>query len=115
MTNKVRAHSDGTTAQFGDNQLPLLPGSATGEVDVLIRPEHMRLEPTSRANRDATVASVSFLGAFARVNLTTSTGTELVVQTPAAASSHLSAGDGVHIELTGAPVLAEPPEELTTA
>ena len=58
---------------------------------------------------------MSFLGAFARVNLTTGTGTELVVQTPAAASSHLSAGDGVHIELTGAPVLAEPPEELTTA
>ena len=115
VTNKVRAHSDGTTAQFGDNQLPLLPGSATGEVDVLIRPEHMRLEPTSRANRDATVASVSFLGAFARVNLTTSAGTGIVVQTPAASSSHLSAGDGVHIELTGAPVLAESPEELTTA
>ncbi len=88
--------------------LPLLePGSASGDVHALVRPEDVELvadhDPGSHA---ATVVTSSFLGAFRRTRVRLGSGVELVAQHAAAAP--LVAGQGIRVRLAGRPVAVEP-------
>lgn len=108
VTNRITAESDGRTATIGHQQLPLLPGSASGTVEVLVRPEAMRLEPVADSG-DAQVISTAFLGASSRVLLRLATGNEVVAQVSPSEMGELRPGAGVRIELDHTPALAQQP------
>jgi putative spermidine/putrescine transport system ATP-binding protein len=84
--------------------LPLIdPGSASGDVLALVRPEDVDLvgehDPGAHA---ATVVTTSFLGAYRRTRVRLGGGAELVVQHPAAEPP--VPGERVHVRLIGRPV-----------
>jgi putative spermidine/putrescine transport system ATP-binding protein len=104
LTNRVRARAcDGTAGVLGGS-VPLLPGSADGEVAVLIRPESIGLAPDEGGN--AAVVAASFLGSHGRVMTRTDEGEDVVVQVPSADVSRYPAGQRVRLTPTGVPALA---------
>ena len=106
VTNRVRGLSDGRSGRALGQAIPLLPGSARGEVDMLVRPESVLLELAEEAE-DARVLSVSFLGALARVTVGLKDGSTLVAQLPPSGAGGLLPGTGVRLRFAQAPVLAE--------
>lgn len=80
-TNRVRAHVTGSTVSVLGGEVPLLEGSASGDVDVLLRPEGIRIEPAPPGSPgNARVISASFLGGHGRVIAQTTAGDHLAVQ-----------------------------------
>ncbi|MFF4788108.1 ABC transporter ATP-binding protein [Streptomyces griseorubiginosus] len=79
------------------------PVPAATEVDVLVRPEAVRL----RAESDGTsrVVATSFLGAVVRVTVRLADGTEVKADLPAHESAELTAGAAVTVSLPERPVL----------
>ncbi len=66
-------------------------------VDVLVRPESIRIAPDPRG--PAVVARASFLGAFVRVVAVLADGTEVASTLPASEGTSLPAGASVDVEL----------------
>ncbi|MEL4505411.1 ABC transporter ATP-binding protein [Luteococcus sp. H138] len=103
-TNRLDARSDGNTAYLLGQKVPLLPGSATGEVSVLVRPEAIDLSPAT-GDENAVVEQMSFLGAHTRVTAMLG-DTRIVAQLGPSAALQLDVGGRVHITLHNTPALA---------
>jgi putative spermidine/putrescine transport system ATP-binding protein len=108
LTSRVPASIRDGRAITPGGELPLLPGSADGTVDVLVRPESVVVtaSPPDGAASGRVVAT-SFLGALARVTLATEGG-ELLAQMPAGAAADLPPGAPVTWRLAPTPALAVP-------
>lgn len=116
-TNRLpgRTNDAGTEAIVWNQVLPLLPGSAVGEVRVLVRPESISLR---LATGDATVdgdycgqvQGVSFLGSQIRVTVLMEAGQAdgrtCEIQLPADWHERYAVGDLVELQLKPQPALA---------
>ncbi len=112
VTNRLPGTASGGTATVLGSSVPLLAGSATeGPVTVLVRPEHLALDPVAASGGahgpgpSATVVSASFLGAHGRVRARVGDHTVLV-QVPSAAVADFTAGAPVRVRPLGVPALA---------
>ena len=104
-TNRVRALApDGTALVDGWGPVPLLPGSAQGEVTLLVRPEHVRVGAAD--SRGARVADVSFLGTHAQVRVALPGRLDVVAQLRVDDAASLRPGDAVGLTLDTVPALA---------
>ncbi|WP_432032376.1 ABC transporter ATP-binding protein [Streptomyces antibioticus] len=79
------------------------PLPAATEVDVLVRPEAVRV--SADADGDALVSATSFLGAAVRVTVRLADGTEVKADLPAHEAAGLAAGSPVTVSLPPRPVL----------
>ena len=105
LTNRLAGTATGTHASVLGAPVALLPGSATsGAVEVLVRPEAIDIAPDSAGN--ATVVSASFLGAHAKVIVTTDDGQRVSVQVDSDAVTSYRPGDRVRVRPQGDPALA---------
>jgi putative spermidine/putrescine transport system ATP-binding protein len=105
LTSRLPATASAGTARALGGSVPLLPGSAEGEVDVLVRPEAVRVAPAGAEGAQGRVVTASFLGALARLTIVTDAG-EVVAQLPAAQAGNLGPGTPVSWELAPVPALA---------
>jgi putative spermidine/putrescine transport system ATP-binding protein len=96
---------DGVAHVLGQN-VPLLAGSPTGPVSVLIRPESITLRPT--VDGAGTVISTGFMGATSRVTVALTDGTLVLVQLRGSTRDGLVPGERVAVELAHVPALARP-------
>lgn len=104
LTNRLRATADGASAQVLGGSVPLLPGSASGDVMVLVRPEAIRIEPA--ADGAAQVVSASFLGGHGRVIVRNERDELVTVQVGNAEVEHFRPGERVHLRPRGDRALA---------
>lgn len=84
--------------------VPLLPGSATGDVVVLVRPEAIRIAPA--ADGAAQVVSASFLGGHGRVIVRNEREELVTVQVGNAEVEQFRPGDRVRLSPRGDRALA---------
>jgi putative spermidine/putrescine transport system ATP-binding protein len=105
LTNRVRGTArDGRVDVLGAS-LPLLEGSASsGAVEVLVRPESVRLAVDPAAT--ARVLAVSFLGSVCRAQVALPTDELVVAQLSASDAAELTPGTAVRISVVPAPVFA---------
>jgi putative spermidine/putrescine transport system ATP-binding protein len=129
LTSRIPASVRDGRAVTAGGEVPLLPGSADGDVDLLVRPESVTVTGAgenaggrsgggsgrggSGGGRDGSgargrVVATSFLGALARVTIATEQEGELLAQMPAVDAGDLSPGTPVTWRLTPAPALAVP-------
>lgn len=120
LTNRLPGHANGTQAEVFGQHIPLLEGSRTGDVTVLVRPENISLIPAGadadapKAARDgltgpeARVNVIHFLGALVRVDaVLTATGTPLTIQLPASElPASLKSGSIIQVAPRPVPALA---------
>lgn len=104
LTNKLRGRADGTVGHVLGQSVPLLPGSATGEVTVLVRPENLQLEADEQG--DAVVVTSGFLGSHARVQARLADGSVISTTTTVEDARTLTPGATVAVRLAPAPALA---------
>jgi len=117
-TNALGAEAADGVAHLLGQRVPLLPGSPTGSVFVLIRPESITLRPAP--DGPGTVVTTGFMGATSRVTVQLPDGTLVRVQQAGAAPTDLVPGERVALELAAIPALARPtaataPEEAAPA
>ncbi len=106
-TNRIGAHVTGDTALVLGGQVPLLHGSAIGDVEVLLRPESVQIaRPTTGQPGNATVVSASFLGGHGRVITRTTSGESVIVQVGNTEVTSYAAGDDVVLRPRGDAALA---------
>lgn len=103
LNNKVPATVSGGTASLLGVSVPALAGSVEGEGVAMVRPEAVTVALDSAGT--STVASVSFLGAISRVNMTLSDGSAISAQMASSAAREFSAGDKVTVGLESGGVL----------
>ncbi|MCZ0729386.1 ABC transporter ATP-binding protein [Mycolicibacterium iranicum] len=103
LNNKVSATVSGGTASLLGVSVPALAGSVEGEGVAMVRPEAVTVALDSAGT--STVASVSFLGAISRVNMTLSDGSAISAQMASSAAREFSAGDKVTVGLESGGVL----------
>jgi putative spermidine/putrescine transport system ATP-binding protein len=116
VTNRLRGTASGDSATVLGAAVPLLKGSASnGPVTVLVRPEHLSLDPhpADAEGGGGTVVSASFLGAHGRVVVSVPAAANgdvdtVLVQVPSAAIARFAPGDTVRVRPTGVPALAVP-------
>ena len=115
LSSRLPGVADGATAVLRAGRVPLLPGSPTsGAVEVLVRPEMVRLLPVDGAARqDGTgqdsagrVVRTTFLGALARVSVDDGAGSAVLAQVTAAEATAMPPGTAVRVELAPTPALA---------
>jgi putative spermidine/putrescine transport system ATP-binding protein len=108
QTNKLPGRATGATASALGQTVPLLPGSAAGDVTVLVRPENvaLRADAAASADRAGRVVSTGFLGSHAKVHVQLPAGGLLVAQLGVAEAAGLGVGDTVEVVLKGVPALA---------
>ncbi|ROP54479.1 ABC transporter ATP-binding protein [Streptomyces sp. PanSC9] len=93
---------DGTVEVLGQ-RLPAEGEVPDGAVDVLVRPEAVRLRTDERGG--ARVVATAFLGAVVRVTVRLADGTEAKADLPAHEAAGLGAGTAVTVSLPERPVL----------
>lgn len=103
LNNKVSATVSGGTASLLGVSVPALAGSVEGEGVAMVRPEAVTVALDSAGT--STVASVSFLGAISRVNMTLSDGSAISAQMASSAAREFSAGYKVTVGLESGGVL----------
>ncbi|WP_024444177.1 ABC transporter ATP-binding protein [Mycolicibacterium iranicum] len=103
LNNKVPAKVSGGTASLLGVSVPALAGSVEGDGVAMVRPEAVTVALDSAGT--STVASVSFLGAISRVNMTLSDGSAISAQMASSAAREFSAGDKVTVGLESGGVL----------
>jgi putative spermidine/putrescine transport system ATP-binding protein len=80
------------------------PAGLTGTVDVLVRPEGLRVEPTPGGN--GIVTDLTFLGSLTRVTVLLSGDVQVKVDKPSTAAASLVPGTSVQVRVAaGEPVL----------
>ncbi|MDT0433921.1 MULTISPECIES: ABC transporter ATP-binding protein [Streptomyces] len=102
--SRVPAVLSGSTVEVLGLRLPVdgtPPGTA--EVDVLVRPEGVRL--TADDGADARVVATAFFGAATRVTVLLADGTEVKADLPTHEAAALTAGTAVRVSLPERPVL----------
>ncbi|MFE1926895.1 ABC transporter ATP-binding protein [Streptomyces asoensis] len=103
-TSRIPGHLDGGTVDVLGRRLPVdgrVP--AVAEVDVLVRPEAVRVR--AGGDGDARVVATSFLGAAVRLTVRLADGTEVKADLPAHEAAGLAAGAAVSVSLPDRPVL----------
>ncbi|KQX60899.1 ABC transporter ATP-binding protein [Streptomyces sp. Root1310] len=103
-TSRIPGHLDGARVEVLGRRLPVdgrIP--AATEVDVLVRPEAVRVR--AEDDGDARVVATSFLGAAVRVTVRLADGTEVKADLPAHEAAGLAAGAAVGLSLPDRPVL----------
>ncbi len=108
ISNRMPGVVDGDSVVIDGQRVPmLLPGSASGEVVALVRPEDVELvDDVDQGARAGTVVTSSFLGAFRRTRVRLEGGPEVVVQHSAAIAPH--PGEIAHVRVLGRPVAVAP-------
>ena len=105
LTNRIHGIAREGVVEVLGQQLPLLDGSAgPGPVTALVRPESVRLIPTSEPT--ARVLAVGFLGSVCRVQVELADGEVVAAQLSAADAMRLAPGTAVEVKLLEAPVFA---------
>ena len=104
LTNRLSGTADGASARVLGASVPLLPGSATGDVVVLVRPEAIRIAPA--ADGAAQVVSASFLGGHGRVIVRNEREELVTVQVGNAEVEQFRPGDRVRLSPRGDRALA---------
>ncbi len=104
LSNRLPGEALNGEARVLGSILPLLDGSATGSVMVLVRPETIELVPDAAG--DAHVVAASFLGPIGRVQVRLAGGTLVLAQVPSAMIPALAPGEAVRIALRPVPTLA---------
>ncbi|MGW3207014.1 ABC transporter ATP-binding protein [Streptomyces sp. NPDC001135] len=94
--------ADGTVQVLGQ-RLPADGEVSDGAVDVLVRPEAVRVRPDEQGG--ARVVATAFLGAVVRVTVRLADGTEVKADLPAHDATGLGAGTAVGVSLPERPVL----------
>ena len=103
LSNRLPAQvHDGVASVLGQ-EVPVLPGSATGSGHALVRPESVSVVPDPAG--PATVATVMFLGPLSRVTCTLADGSGVIAQLASADALRLQPGDSVRLEVAPSPVL----------
>ena len=103
LSNRLPAQvHDGVASVLGQ-EVPVLPGSATGSGHALVRPESVSVVADPAG--PATVATVMFLGPLSRVTCTLADGSGVIAQLASADALRLQPGDSVRLELAPTPVL----------
>jgi len=114
LSSRLAGVSDGGTAMLRAGRVPLLPGSpASGPVQVLVRPEAVRLHsaqdtpPGGAAADELTgrVVQTTFLGSLARVSVDDGAGGTVLAQVTAADATAMPPGTAVRVELLPTPAL----------
>jgi putative spermidine/putrescine transport system ATP-binding protein len=108
VTSKLPGTADSQSVQVLGNRVPVLPGSATGEVLVLVRPESIDVVPDDGGNGH--VQANSFMGAFGRIHVQLSDGTVATAQVAASDVPDLPPGRPVRASVRPVPALAIPRE-----
>lgn len=107
ITNRLPGVATAEAATVLGQQVPLLPGSTSGEVTALVRPEHVRLTPgASPGANTGTVLTTGFMGAHAKVQVQLADGRLLFAQLGVSDAENLHPGDTVDIVLLPVPALA---------
>ncbi|WP_367318609.1 ABC transporter ATP-binding protein [Streptomyces sp. HUAS ZL42] len=102
--SRIPGRLEGTTVAVLGQRLPVDgTASASGEVDVLVRPEAVRVAADERG--DARVVATAFLGASTRLTVRLADGTEVKADVSAHEAATLGAGTGVRVSLPERPVL----------
>ena len=103
LSNRLPAQvHDGVASVLGQ-EVPVLPGSATGSGHALVRPESVSVVADPAG--PATVATVMFLGPLSRVTCTLADGSGVIAQLASADALRLQPGDSVRLEVAPSPVL----------
>jgi putative spermidine/putrescine transport system ATP-binding protein len=92
---------------------PQAAGGPAGEVDILVRPEELRIR--SVPNGNGIVIDLTFLGSVTRVSVRLSGDVTVKVDQPSAEAAGLSPGTSVEVSVTGTPVLAAERRRTPTA
>jgi putative spermidine/putrescine transport system ATP-binding protein len=105
LTNRLPGKAgEGAVTVLG-TRVPLLEGSVpSGDVIVLVRPEAMRLQPSTDGN--GRVVSVSFRGSICVLRVRLTSDQLVLVQMPSAESTKFTPGTAVNVTIHSAPVLA---------
>jgi putative spermidine/putrescine transport system ATP-binding protein len=106
VTSRLPGTADGRTAEVLGGRVPLLDGSATGKVILLVRPESLDVTPDENGN--GRVQATSFMGAFGRVRVLLSDGSVATAQVAASDVPALPPGQAVRVSVRPVPVLAIP-------
>ncbi|MET9904368.1 ABC transporter ATP-binding protein [Streptomyces sp. NPDC006446] len=102
--SRIPGSLDGDTVEVLGRRLPVdgnMP--AAGEVDVLVRPEAVRVSADDAG--DARVVATAFLGAVTRVTVRLVDGTEVKADLPTHEAATLGSGAAVTVALPDRPVL----------
>ena len=100
---------DGGTVTALDKSVPVMNQSADvspGPVDVLVRPEGLRLQAVENGN--GIVTTRTFLGSVTRVGVLLSGDVTVQIDKPSAEAAALAPGSSVSVTLPGDPVLVAP-------
>ena len=106
VTSRLPGTANGRSAEVLGGRIPLLEGSSSGEVIVLLRPESIEVVPDENGN--GRVQAASFMGAFGRVRVLLSDGTVAAAQVAASDVPRLSPGQRVRVTARPVPALAIP-------
>lgn len=110
LTNRLPAVVKTGVATVAGTAVPTLPGSLPeGSGLALVRPESVRISSAEASASNATVVTVSFLGAISRLTLDTDDQTTMVAQVPRTSIPGVRVGDRVAVTLDPAPVLVVAP------
>jgi putative spermidine/putrescine transport system ATP-binding protein len=98
-------NGDGTVSALGST-MPVRGGTTDAAVDVLVRPEGLRMEVAENGN--GIVTTRTFLGSVTRVGVLLSGDVAVQVDTPSTESAALAPGTAVQVSLLADPVLVAP-------
>ncbi len=105
LTNRIPGRTDGSDVEVLGTRVPLLPGATDrGAVQVLVRPENVRLAAADGGT--GRVLAVSFLGSLCRAQVALPDETIVVAQMSATESAGLYPGATVNVSVVPAPVFA---------
>ncbi len=103
LSNRVPALVRNGSASVLGRDVPVLPGSVSGQGIALVRPE--AVSAVADAAGGASVAAVMFLGPLSRVTCTLPDGTEVIAQLPSVDAARLEPGTRVRLDVEPSPVL----------
>ncbi|QEO09566.1 ABC transporter ATP-binding protein [Protaetiibacter larvae] len=104
LSSLVAGVGEGATVRVWDVALPVAGAPVTGQVEVFIRPENVRI--VASGGIEASVQESTFLGSFRRTLVRTADGTMVRLQHPA--SERVEYDDRVRITIDPEPVSVRP-------
>ncbi|WP_298742233.1 ABC transporter ATP-binding protein [uncultured Microbacterium sp.] len=106
LSSVVPGIAEGATVRIWDTSVPVLGEPAHGPVQVLLRPENVRLVGAADGGVPAVVQESTFLGSFRRTLVRTSDGSLVSVQH--GPQERVSYDDVVHLAVSPVPAVVRP-------